>query len=347
MKVGILVHIFDFRGTEKFTAFLAQILQEEGHEVELITDRRVSPARLNRAFGTSLRRLPVRFVSSLLGPEGRRVVPMTADYDLFVNQSSGVSFPSFAKRSWLWVHYLPRQVPAFADFYEVYANSLHTRKKIRELWGRKAELLYGPVPVRGFGPLKKEKMILTVGKLRSRPFYKYELELIRCFGRLHRDGRLPGWEYRLAGLSGPPSDARWVRKLRQAARGLPVRLHLDLPAAELARLYGRASLLWHATGLRADERGDPRDLEPFGIAVVEAMAAGCVPLAHGRGGPAEIIRHGESGFLIRTLEDLSRSTVELAAGRRAWAPLRRAARARSRVFSVSSFRKTLRGLLRL
>jgi glycosyltransferase involved in cell wall biosynthesis len=42
--------------------------------------------------------------------------------------------------------------------------------------------------------------------------------------------------------------------------------------------------------------------EHFGITVVEAMSAGCVPVAHDSGGPREII--GSSGFLWRTKEEI-------------------------------------------
>lgn len=39
-------------------------------------------------------------------------------------------------------------------------------------------------------------------------------------------------------------------------------------------------------------------LEPFGIALVEAMAAGCIPLASPVGAHPEIVRHGHNGFLL-------------------------------------------------
>ncbi|MCL4508951.1 MAG: glycosyltransferase family 4 protein [Chloroflexi bacterium] len=38
--------------------------------------------------------------------------------------------------------------------------------------------------------------------------------------------------------------------------------------------------------------------EPFGLVVIEAMAAGKVVIATNVGGPSEVIRDGETGFLI-------------------------------------------------
>ena len=43
--------------------------------------------------------------------------------------------------------------------------------------------------------------------------------------------------------------------------------------------------------------------EPFGFSVVEAMACGTPVIAHPRGSMPEIVRHGESGFLVATREE--------------------------------------------
>jgi glycosyltransferase involved in cell wall biosynthesis len=44
-------------------------------------------------------------------------------------------------------------------------------------------------------------------------------------------------------------------------------------------------------------------MEAFGRSVVEAMACGVVPVAHARGGYAEVIRHGENGALFEQDEE--------------------------------------------
>jgi glycosyltransferase involved in cell wall biosynthesis len=54
--------------------------------------------------------------------------------------------------------------------------------------------------------------------------------------------------------------------------------------------------------------------EPFGLVVLEAMAAGKPVVAVDAGGPAEIIRHGDTGLLSRTSrpDDLAREIIRLA-----------------------------------
>jgi glycosyltransferase involved in cell wall biosynthesis len=57
------------------------------------------------------------------------------------------------------------------------------------------------------------------------------------------------------------------------------------------------------------------DREPFGLVILEAMAAGTPVIAVAAGGPAEIIEHGETGVLLarRTPEALARALLGLVA----------------------------------
>jgi len=53
--------------------------------------------------------------------------------------------------------------------------------------------------------------------------------------------------------------------------------------------------------------------EPFGFSVVEAMACGTPVIAHARGSMPELVRHGENGFLVASLDDAV-AAVESAPG---------------------------------
>jgi glycosyltransferase involved in cell wall biosynthesis len=57
------------------------------------------------------------------------------------------------------------------------------------------------------------------------------------------------------------------------------------------------------------------DPEPFGLVVVEAMAAGCAVVAVDRGGPREIVSSGRDGLLVAraAADDLATAILELAA----------------------------------
>jgi len=68
-------------------------------------------------------------------------------------------------------------------------------------------------------------------------------------------------------------------------------------------LLGRARALLHLVNFD----------EPFGFSVVEAMACGTPVIARRRGSMGEIVRHGENGFLVDTL-DAAAATVEATRG---------------------------------
>jgi glycosyltransferase involved in cell wall biosynthesis len=53
--------------------------------------------------------------------------------------------------------------------------------------------------------------------------------------------------------------------------------------------------------------------EPFGMVVVEAMAAGTPVLAYGRGSMPELVRHGETGYLLESEDEMVEMTRRIAA----------------------------------
>ncbi len=53
--------------------------------------------------------------------------------------------------------------------------------------------------------------------------------------------------------------------------------------------------------------------EPFGLSLVEAMATGTPVIARRRGATAEIVRHGETGFLVDTVDEAVRALEEVPA----------------------------------
>jgi UDP-glucose:tetrahydrobiopterin glucosyltransferase len=64
--------------------------------------------------------------------------------------------------------------------------------------------------------------------------------------------------------------------------------HGMLPQTELARVIGNAAAMLVT----------PKWTEAFGLTTIEALACGTPVIAYARGGPAEIVEHGKSGFLI-------------------------------------------------
>ena len=200
----------------------------------------------------------------------------------------------------------------FVPSYRRYlANSAFTASWVERLWGVAADVLHPPVrpTVR---PGEKRRLILVLGRFFDPRFghSKKQRELLATFTELHRSGRIDGWELALVGGC-DAANRDYALEIRRAARGLPVSVHVNAPGAVVQSLLAEATLYWHGSGLGEDPERHPERFEHFGISVVEAMAAGAVPLVYGAAGPAEIVRDGVDGLQWHDLDELAQRTVEL------------------------------------
>jgi glycosyltransferase involved in cell wall biosynthesis len=187
-------------------------------------------------------------------------------------------------------------------------------------------------------PGEKAPLILVLGRFFD-PSYghsKKQHELLATFRSLHRAGWLPGW--RLAIVGGCDAKNReYALAVKRAARGLPVEVHVNAPGSVVERLLGEASIYWHGAGLGEDAEHHPERFEHFGISVVEAMAAGAVPVVFGAAGPAEIVHDGIDGLHWSTLDQLADTTVALVADDARRKQLAEAAVHRAADFSADVF----------
>lgn len=314
-------------------------------------------------------------------PEGNRYKKLyasavgarrTAAYDLFINGESGDLIPCRAPGGilyvffpWRWAEldrgdgmlqdlYLApyrrwhrRHDPAgVASTYSlVVTSSDYVRRHIAGRWGCEARVLRPPVAVDRYTAGRKAPAILAVGRFFLGGHVKKHEVMVDVFRRLRARGRVE-WTLHLAGgLFGARRNFEYARRLQSLAADLPVRFHFNIPGPELARLFGEASLFWHAAGYGEDLDRHPERAEHFGITTVEAMAAGAVPLAYAAGGQPEVVEDGVSGRLWRTPEELLEQTEALAGDPAGWERLAAGARRRSEAFRFERFAAELERLV--
>ena len=245
----------------------------------------------------------------------RRIVRLAPS--VVVNAQHGCEVSSVGNETWAYVHFphartfplrgsvhrayltianrIRRRLASggvdFVDgFTRVVSNSEFTAANVRRYWGVDSTVLYPSCPPLGHAGAdeERERSIVSIGRFqefRDGVPHKRQDILIEAFSSM-TDLHELGWRLRLIGSVGSEAE---VCKLRSLAAGLPIDFVLNAPRDTVARICRSSSIYWHAQGYGTDADANPRAQEHFGIAVVEAMSAGLIPVVHDSGGPPEIV----------------------------------------------------------
>jgi glycosyltransferase involved in cell wall biosynthesis len=202
------------------------------------------------------------------------------------------SFRESGIKSWparVLLHYLRLWDTAAANRVDQFvAVSQWVAGLIWRAYRRPAQVIYPPVDVERFKPLTpKGDYYLTVSRLAQ---HKRVDLIVQAFSRM-------GLPLIVVG------EGAEHRRLSQMAAP-NVKLVGWQPGERVQELMGRAKALVHAAE------------EEFGIALVEAQAAGCPVIAYGRGGAAETVLEGTTGLLFneQTVESLMEAVLSYQAG---------------------------------
>ena len=180
-------------------------------------------------------------------------------------------------------------------------------------------------------------VILNIGRFLAGEANKRQDILIDALECLTANG--VSAELHLVGALPPQPEHIWhFSKLRRNGRSLPIEYHVNASPAVMRDCLSRATICWHATGFGVDPQKEPERCEQFGIGIVEAMAAGCVPFVVASGGPSEFVHEGETGFLYTSVGELVDKTLTLLRDPLRMAIVSQAARRRAESFSEANFR---------
>lgn len=233
-----------------------------------------------------------------------------------------------------------------SSYTQFLANSSYTARWVERLWGVSSGVLHPPVTPLVAGGVEREPVIVALGRFFD-PVYghsKKQDALLDTWLELEQRPEAESW--RLVLIGGADSRSRdFVLGLKRRARDHRVDVRVNAPRAEVAQLLSRASILWHAAGLDEDPESHPDRFEHFGIAVVEAMAAGLVPVVFGAAGPAEVVEHEVSGLHWHDRADLLDQTSALLVDPNRRSALSEAAMRRADDFGIGSFGSTVDRLL--
>lgn len=353
MKIAIYSPYLDsFGGGERYMLTIAECLVNK-NKIDILLDNHlfeIKNLKINLSKRLNLNLNNINFIKAPVGKGSNFLqrLKFLRKYDFLFYLTDGSIFYSTAKNSILHFQ-VPFENTAAKNLWgrkklnswkvAIY-NSQFTKELIEKTWNLKGEVLYPPVAVEEFKPLKKEKIILSVGRFVSFSKVKKHEVMIDVFKEMEQDG-LKGWSLHLAG--GLEGDKKYLEELKLMAKGAAIFFHPDINFEKLQDLYGHASIYWHAMGFG---ESDPQRKEHFGITTVEAMAAGCVPIIINLGGQPEIVEDGKSGFLWSTTEELKEKTKNLINDLKLLKRLSQNARERSKIFSKERFCNRIKELIK-
>jgi len=324
-------------GAERVSLAIVRALRKAGHEVTLVTIDKTDWSLLREIFGEDLsvsveeRFLFVRtpgmlnatlrgFFTVLFYLFEVFLVRFLGNFDLLV-VSSGELVDSFLGRLHKGSLLL--------------TNSEFNRDILRRYLGKDALVLYPPVDVKRFGVsagnFDREDLIVTVSRFRPGKM----LESVPKVARIVERGRFL--------IFGPGDEAseKTLRELegiiwRFGVEGR-VRLLVGESAGRLLKVLSSAKVLLHT-----------QPYEAFGLAVVEGMAAGCVPVVPRVGGPWLDILGGEEGrygFSYGSVREAAKKIERLLRDEKLWRSLSTRASRRAKKFDASVFQKGITELV--
>ena len=306
MKAAIYNPYLDtLGGGERYSMAFGKVLEEAGYKVDVYWKSEAIKEKLQNRFGMDLRGF--NFIKDIKRGDG---------YDVLFWLSDG-SIPLLrARRNFLHFQFPFKDVSGRSlmnkmklyRIERIICNSYFTKDFVDPEYGVESIVIYPPVDIAKIKPKRKENIVLYVGRFSQLTQSKNQDILVDVFKRFFKFNS--GWKLVLVG-GVEVGAGDFVKRLEKMSKGYPVEIIKSPPFKEIVNLYGKAKFFWSASGFGINENKDPKKVEHFGISLVEAMAAGCVPLVYSAGGHKEIVADGKNGFFWKKASELLRITKNL------------------------------------
>jgi glycosyltransferase involved in cell wall biosynthesis len=375
MKVFVACPSLNFSGgAERLCMYLIEALRRKHHNVVLATLDRTDWAALEKAFGVSFKpdkeiylfssmpRIPTltirqAFVALFYVLELSWLISKK-EFDLLINMRGEIvdsigdivyvnSVP--LKLMHKYPEIQPRQGTQWKLYSRVYsfimrsqrkgentivANSSFTGNIIQENLNKKALIVYPAIDVENTTPTtqaNREDLVITISRLRSAK----KLDIIPEIAQ-----RVSNAKFALIGNADRDSTELLARIAQEnMALGLKDRV-------QIFKNVSFGFILRKMQVAKAILQTQPT--EAFGMAIVEAMASGCVPVVPRAGGPWYDILHqkqGWYGYSYRNAEEAAELLKMLLEDDQLRAEVSARAQLRAKDFSSSSFERNMLGII--
>ena len=344
-------YLYVLGGGERSSLAYAKALADLGYDTRLVAVKHPDVSRAVDMFGDEFAGLRIESL-----PPDEIPAALKADrIDVFVNHSF-MTIVSNPARVGLYVQMFPvsrigrNDSPTYENlqsYQRLLCCSSFTRKYTCKYWDYPPErsvVLHPPLGRdihresgrTGLWMHRKKKQFLNVGRFNPILHNKNQCILIEAFlDARSRHPALRDWSLVLLGpVNVEEASGQYYRKCVQLAASEPgaVRIETAVSSRRLIKLMRESYGYVHGAGAFVKETESPEKCEHFGLAIVEAMACGCIPLVFHGGGVFDVLKIGSGGLSYLTFAGLVDGFIRLAslygteAGRRKQAWNRNAAR---------------------
>jgi len=168
-------------------------------------------------------------------------------------------------------------------------NSEYTRNEIKKRFDKDSTVVYPPVNIDKFlksFDIIKQKNVITISRYSPEKKLEDAIDIVKS----------SGLSYVLIGNAKHSSQLRLFEMLKSRSGKSNINLHCNLSYAETEKLLVSSKVYFHTSK------------ETFGIAVVESIAAGCIPIvpdnsAHSETVPFEELRYNGKDDAVQKLQD--------------------------------------------
>jgi glycosyltransferase involved in cell wall biosynthesis len=291
-----------YGGTERIVSYLTEELVRLGHNVVLFASGdSATSAQLESVWPVSFRKTPPRFDPSVLTlAHVGKALEDCRSFDIIHNHLGVQAFPLLAASatpSVTTVHdgFTKENLVSFEKYPQLPVVSISKAQRDLSVATTYQATVYHGLPMDEYpfsaAPDTTRPYLAFLGRMSAEKAPHLAIET----------ARRSGWRLKMAAKIANHEVHYWKACVEPLVDGDQIQYLGELGHAAKTELIGGAAALLFPIQWK----------EPFGLVMIESLACGTPVLAFRNGSVPEVIRHGDTGFVVNSVDNMVRMTARI------------------------------------